>query len=67
MSDNRDRVIFTLCRHCDRAISLNPKDFLPTHEPDWTGRRYWCHFQIVEDEHLPWPKKPFVDHLITIA
>ena len=48
-------VIFALCRHCNRAISLNPARFW-LGKPDWTGMRYWCHFHLVDDEHLPEPK-----------
>lgn len=61
-----DRVIFTLCKHCHGAISLNPREFIG-HEPNWDGPRYWCHFHVVADEHLPEPMRPFLDHLIRIA
>lgn len=63
-----DQVLFTLCRHCNRAISLNPAKFYTDEagnlrKPDWDLERYWCHFQLVEDKHLPEPKRPFIDHL----
>lgn len=54
----RNQIFFTLCKHCNRAITLNPSDFLPSGEPDWDGPRYWCHMMPTGDEHLPWPKSP---------
>lgn len=68
---NTDRVIFTLCKHCGRAISLNPAQWFTDQagnfmNPDWNGGRYWSHFHLVDDYHLPEPKRPFVDHLIAI-
>jgi hypothetical protein len=66
MTGNADRIIFTLCKHCGRAISLNPARFWAG-KPDWNGMRYWCHFHITDDDHLPEPKTPFVDHLINIG
>jgi hypothetical protein len=53
----RNQVFFTLCKHCNRAITLNPADF-KGFEPDWNGRRYWGHMMPPGDEHLPSPKSP---------